>query len=430
MRICFASDQAFPAVGGEGISTQNLSLGMAKKGHKVIVLTSHRSGLIKFVFRISHIVHRKKKTKKENQITKYNVRSTIYDAKFDRYHSWLEPSNRAKGIRIYRFFSLPLPGQKGSLAFPSLIKITSILKRERIDLIHINLPSYLGWQTLKGARKIGIPVVLGFHVQVGNVIPSYFPFSLFKGVLETWFTYFYSKADTLVAPSHLASEILKKYTHKPIRVVSNGIDLGLFNLEKITSKEIEAFKKRYSLAGFSVLLYTGRLSYEKNINYLLRIMQALKKRKQRVKLLITGEGSLKNRLEKRAARLGMKKEVSFTGFLREKNFLCAYACANIFILASFYELQSIATLEAMAMRKAILIGRSKENAAQELVKEGANGYTFSLEDPGEAIEKINKILSNEKLRKSMEEKSYQIVQAHVIEKSISKLEGIYKSLIN
>jgi len=183
------------------------------------------------------------------------------------------------------------------------------------------------------------------------------------------------------------------------------------------------------LSGLSVLLYTGRLNYEKNISYLLRIMQALKERKGRVKLLIVGEGNLKNRLQSKMARLGIKREVIFTGFLKEKDLLCAYACADIFILSSFYELQSIATLEAMAMRRAILIGRSKENAAQELVKEGANGYTFSLEDPGEAVEKINRILSHEKLKKSMQEKSYQMIQAHQIEKSISKLEKIYENLI-
>lgn len=388
MRICFISDQSFPAVGGEGISTQNFSLGMAKRGHTVIVFTSQSSGLI-------------------HQTSS----GTIYD------------------IRIYRFFSLSFPRQKGSFAFPSLTKIISILKKERIDLVQINLPTYLGWQTLRGARKIGIPVVLGFHVHVGNVVPPYFPFSLLKGILEAWFTYFYSQADTAVTPSRFASEILKKYTHKPIQIVSNGIDLRVFDVERVTSKEIEAFRKRYSLVGFSTLLYTGRLSYEKNINYLLRIMQALKEKKGRVKLLIVGEGSLKNRLEERVARLGMEKEIVFTGFLRGKDLLCAYAGADIFILSSFYELQSIATLEAMAMRRAILIGRGEGNAAQELVEEGANGYTFSLEEPGEAVEKINRILSDEKLKKSMQEKSYQIVQAHGIERSVLKLEKIYESLI-
>lgn len=81
------------------------------------------------------------------------------------------------------------------------------------------------------------------------------------------------------------------------------------------------------------------------------------------------------------------------------------------------------------MKKAILIGRSRQNAAHELVKERVNGYTFSLEDSEEAVEKINRILSNVKLRESMQEESCRMMQGHRIEKSVSKLEKIYESLL-
>ena len=81
--------------------------------------------------------------------------------------------------------------------------------------------------------------------------------------------------------------------------------------------------------------------------------------------------------------------------------IALYFCADIFILPSFYELQSIATLEAMAMRNALLIVKNEENAVQELVKEGVNGYTFNLRDVGEVVDKIIKILSDKKLKESM-----------------------------
>jgi glycosyltransferase involved in cell wall biosynthesis len=110
--------------------------------------------------------------------------------------------------------------------------------------------------------------------------------------------------------------------------------------------------------------------------------------------------------------------------------LCAYLEADIFILPSFYELQSIVALEAMATRNAILIGKSRENAAQELAKEGINGYTFNLDDPRDASDKIENILGNEKLKRSMQEESYRVVQAHSLERSVSRLENVYKSLIS
>ena len=72
-----------------------------------------------------------------------------------------------------------------------------------------------------------------------------------------------------------------------------------------------------------------------------------------------------------------------------------------------YKLQPVATAP-VALLYHHSQGRSKENAAQELVKEGVNGYTFSLQDSEEAIEKINRILSDVKLRESMEKESYRI----------------------
>ena len=84
----------------------------------------------------------------------------------------------------------------------------------------------------------------------------------------------------------------------------------------------------------------------------------------------------------------------------------------------------------------MLIGDDKEEELEkrrehlkELVKEGVNGYTLSLQDPEEAVEKINRILSDVKLRESMQEESYRIIQVHRIEKSLSKLEKIYESLL-
>ena len=384
MRICFVSDQTFPAVGGEGVSTQNFSLGLRKKQHVVIIFTSRAR----------------------------------------------EPFFVVEEIKIYRFFSISLPQEKGYFAFASSGKIFSILKRERIEVVQINLPTYLGWQALKGAKKLGIPVVLGFHVQVGNVLPPHLPSFLMEKAIEIWFSYFYNRGDLVVVPSHFASQIARNYTHRPIQVVSNGIDLDRLSARRVSLKDRIKFRESYELSRSPLLLYVGRLSYEKNPGYLIEIMGSLSKKRSQVKLLMVGEGILKDRLKEKIASHGLKNRVILTGYLRKKDLLYAYLEADIFILPSFYELQSIATLEAMATRNAILVGKSRENAAQELVKEGINGYTFSLDDPQDASDKIENILGNEKLKRSMQEESYRMAQAHSLERSVSRLEKIYKSLIS
>ncbi|GAI11598.1 unnamed protein product [marine sediment metagenome] len=133
--------------------------------------------------------------------------------------------------------------------------------------------------------------------------------------------------------------------------------------------------------------------------------------------MIVGEGILKKDLEKKVKKTGMTEDVVIAGYLGGKDLLCAYLCADIFILPSFCELQSIATMEAMAMKTTVLVARNEGNAAQELVKEGINGYTFGLEDTGEAVDKIIRILSDKELKRTMKEESFKAIQEHNIEES-------------
>lgn len=382
MRICVVSDQTFPAWGGEGVAAQNLCKKLSQRGHYILVLTS----------RVPH-------------------------------------PPKVKGIDVVRFPSFYIPG-KGYFAVAFFSSIISILKDKKIQIVHINLPTFFGWQALLAAKHLNIPRVAGFHVQVGNVIPpSLLCFFIFEKLLEIWFSCFYRSFDLSISPSNLGKRILSRYRSKKVEVVSNGIDLNIFNLNSVSLQETERFREKFHLGEGSFLLYVGRLSREKNAGYLLQIMQILKKNKIKVKLMIVGEGELKNKLEKKAHIAGLDDIVIFAGFLSKKDLLCAYKEADVFILPSLYELQSIVVLEAMAMGNAILVGDSDQNAARELIKEGENGYIFSLKDPEDAAEKIKLILSNSKLKKSFQETSLYFVQKHDIKKSILRIEELYHQLL-
>jgi len=383
MRICVVSDQAFPAQGGEGVATQNLCVRLFERGHKVILLTS-----------------------KHPHPTK------------------------AGGIEIIRFPSFRF-FQKGYFAICSSSQIIPILKKKDIQIIHVNLPTLLGWQSFLAAEKLNIPKVAGFHVQIGNVIPYNLPpVSFLKVLLEFWFSYFYNKPDLLISPSNLGKKILSSYSSCRIEVVSNGIDLSIFNPDAIPLEERREFRKRYGLEDLPFLLYVGRLSKEKNVLYLLEIMQILKEKKEDIKLLIAGEGELRALLKRKIFSGNLDKMITLVGFLPQEDLLCAYREADILILPSLFELQSIVTLEAMAMGCSVLIGKSDQSAARDLVKEGVNGHTFSLKNPFDAAEKINFILSNHRLKESMQKASFEIAKQHDIKKSISKIEKLYSELVS
>lgn len=383
MKICVVSDQAFPAWGGEGVVTQNLCIRLSRRGHEVLCLTT----------KVPH-------------------------------------PPRVQEVKLRRFPGIFIP-RKGHFGVALFNSVKSILREEQIQLVHINLPTFFGWQVLLAAQGLAIPRVLGLHVQPGNVIPPHFPFFfiLEKG-LEMWFSHFYRKGDVLISPSHLGKNILSRYCSRRIEVVSNGVDLCIFNPKSVSPERIRKFRQRFSLErDRPFLLYVGRLSREKNVGYLLTIMRILRRKKSKAKLLIVGEGEMRQRLQKRIKRENFDGKVVFTGFLSQEELFCAYREAGLFILPSFYELQSIVVLEAMAMGNAILVSDSSQNAARELVREGVNGYVFSLRDPEDAAEKIQRILSDSTLRESMQEASLNYAPMYDIGKSISRIEEIYRELV-
>lgn len=381
MKICFVSDQSFPPVGGEGVSTQEFALSLSQRGHKIVVLTS----------RVKN------------------------------------PPSYNRGIKIYRFFSLSIPGQRGPLAFPSFSKVLKILKRENPQILHITLPSLLGWQALRGGEKLGIPRVMGFHVQLENVLA----FGLYRFLggkfLKRWFSYLYQKPQILIAPTSFARTLLKKYTSKPIVVISNGVKLKEFRKPKITEKSL---KEKYGLPETAPLLISvGRLSPEKNPEFLLQIASFLKERREEFRLLIVGRGKLYSKLRRMVKKFALEDRVILTGWLEREELISLFVLADIFVLSSRVELEGIGTLEAMASKCALLIGRSPSSAASLLVEEGKNGYTFGLDTPREAGKKISYLLHHPEVLKKMKEASYLKGRDYQRERSVKKLESLYLELI-
>lgn len=384
MRICVVSDQAFPAQGGEGIATQNLCIRLARRGHRVLFLTS----------KVPH------------------------------------PPRMKENIEVVRF-----PGvgffQKGYFALTSAHRIVPIFEQTRPQIVHVNLPTLLGWQSFLAAEKLSIPKVSGFHVQVGNVVPyEVFPLFCLRYAVELWFSYFYRRADVLLSPSHLGKKILSGYSpDSRIEVVSNGVDVSVFNPHNVSKEKAERFREKFNLGKSSLLLYVGRLSREKNVFYLLEVMKILNSKYPSIKLLVVGRGELTGLFLRRAQAVGVEGSVVFAGFVSSEDLLCAYREADIFILPSLYELQSIVTLEAMAMGCAVLIGGSDQSAACELVEEGVNGYIFDLDNPHHAAQKILLVLSNPDLKRSMQQGSLRMAGEHHIEKSVSRVEKLYGEFI-
>lgn len=209
----------------------------------------------------------------------------------------------------------------------------------------------------------------------------------------------------------------------PIEAVSNGIDLSMFSPGP-------ASEKLYFKYGIPrdrpVLLYVGRLDAEKHLHVL---VEAIAKLLQKVDahLVIVGHGNERERLENLTRGLDIENSVTFTGKITNEELPMIHKVGTVFCMPSPAELQSIATLEAMATGLPVVAVNA--GALSELCQDGRNGYLYKLDDDAMMAKALEKILTDEKLRKKMASQSLAIAKEHDINHTLDRFEAIYTKLI-
>jgi glycosyltransferase involved in cell wall biosynthesis len=153
--------------------------------------------------------------------------------------------------------------------------------------------------------------------------------------------------DALVVPSGAVLEVLRAYgVSVPIEIIPTGIEM-----DKLAGGDGGAFRAHHGIApGRPTLVHVGRVAFEKNIDFLLRVLVRVRQRIPGVLLVIAGEGPALNQLKRLATRLGLDGSVLFVGYQdRNQALLDCYRAGDVFVFASRTETQGLVLLEAMAV---------------------------------------------------------------------------------
>jgi 1,2-diacylglycerol 3-alpha-glucosyltransferase len=142
---------------------------------------------------------------------------------------------------------------------------------------------------------------------------------------------------------------------------------------------------------------------------------------------IVGFGLQEKTLRRQAQSLGLDGHVTFVGYVPPDDLPALYNSADIFVMPSPEELQSIATLEALACGKPVLAADAR--ALPELVKPGVNGYLFRSGDPANAAIWMKKLLDSRDQWPALGQSGVEGVQRHSLKKSIQSYEQLYKSVL-
>lgn len=169
-----------------------------------------------------------------------------------------------------------------------------------------------------------------------------------------------SGADRVLAVSEYTRGILQQvYGIFPERVdvVHNGV---VPNVECIHPAVL--IKK---LAGSPVVLFVGRLTYQKGAEYFLRAAKLVSERRPDVVFIVSGSGDSEHALIEEASRLGLTQRIFFAGFTRGDDLLQLYAHANLYVMPSVSEPFGITALEAAQMGIPVII--SKQSGVREVL---------------------------------------------------------------
>ena len=384
MRIMIVTDQYPPLVGGVPTVTHGLAVDFADRGHQVwVVAPSYGT---RDVRRIEH------------------------------------------KVRVYRFSSFAWPTYEGlRIPFLPFVPLRNLLKKADPDIIHIHSPVVLGNIAQILAGGLHKPVIATNHYLPINVSRSLIADPLiskhFSNITYSYLVHFCNRCEYVTAPTSTALNLLYEHgLRAPAQVISNGIDLKKFT----PGKRDESLLQRYNLpVGRPLALHVNRLHYEKRVDVLL---DAAAKMSGTGHIAIVGSGPAEAELRVQAAQLQLDDRVTFLGYVRDADLLSLRRLSDVFVIPSEADLQSLATMEAMACGLPVIAANAY--ALPELAHHGENGFVFQPGNSAEMAGYLDLLLADSSLRARMGAKSLEIIAKHDRMQVISQWETLYRRLAN
>jgi 1,2-diacylglycerol 3-alpha-glucosyltransferase len=245
---------------------------------------------------------------------------------------------------------LPLDPEDRILRVRELRRQGDALAGRGFDLLHIHTPFIAHYSGLALARRLGIPAVESYHTFFEQYLDKYVPLipsAWLRLAARRFSAAQCNDVDALVVPSQAMLAVLTRYGVKtPAAVIPTGIELDQFS-----RGDGAAFRARHGVpASRPVLVHVGRLAFEKNIDFLLRMLVLVKRQIPQVLLVVAGEGPARRGLEVRARALGLMDNTLFVGYLDRAGALeDCYRAGDAFVFASNTETQGLVLLEALAL---------------------------------------------------------------------------------
>jgi len=334
-------------------------------------------------------------------------------------HGYFTETHEGSSFPVWRLFSIRWPTHEWLrfvMPWRSQAHAARILDEFQPDVAHIQSHIVVGRGLTRQAKLRGIPVVATNHFMPENLIEH----SPLPNWLNRWVAKLewadaaktYSMVSAVTSPSRKAADFLERETGiTGVHAISCGIDASLYT---------PSFEKRAE----NRIVFVGRVTSEKHIDVLIRAVAKLDPALD-AKLDVVGGGDLMKDLASLAKQLGIADRVHFTGYVSDAELRAKLTAGSVFVMPSVAELQSIATLEAMASGLPIVAANAM--ALPHLVHDGENGFLFEPGNPDDLAEKLTTVLTmpDEQIM-AMKKTSLRYIEPHDIQRTLSTFEALYR----
>ncbi|ODS38956.1 MAG: hypothetical protein A7316_06580 [Candidatus Altiarchaeales archaeon WOR_SM1_86-2] len=288
--------------------------------------------------------------------------------------------------------------------------------KDKFDIIHINTIGPKSLYHAKRAHLKGKKVVLHAHTTAEDFSDSFFLSTKLYHPLRKYLSFYYNCGDIVLVPSGYTKQILLSYgIKKPIKVISNGIEIEKFG--NMGDKR-NVYREKYGLRNtvvFSVGLVLPRKGiptfidtaehFDNKFVWFGKIYRKLLSRKF-IKLIDNPPGN-----------------VLFTNYVND--ITAAYASGDIFFFPTRNENQGIVILEAMAAKKPMVLRdipvfdwlTHEKNCLKSQNREGF-------------VEQLQALMNDERLQKKLVQNAYRDVRDHSLEKVGGRLKGVYEEILS
>ena len=315
-----------------------------------------------------------------------------------------------KGVHVYRVDNYMINANSFidwtfQLNFNMISKASEIINKEgKFDVIHAH-----DWLVAYAAKALKesfeIPLVATIHAtEAGRNSGIHNPDQRYVNDTEWMLTY--EASEVIVNSKFMKNDLQRLFglPYEKINVVSNGINTTVYNgLERDYD-----FRRQYAMDNEKIILFMGRLVFEKGVQHLISAMPKILDGYHDAKLVIAGKGGMTDALKAQVEAMGLSNKVCFAGYLNAKQVSKMYKCADISVFPSTYEPFGIVALEAMLAGTPTVV--SDVGGLNEIVEHGVDGMKSYAGNPNSLADSILELLLNPALCDKITKKAKQKVK--------------------